>query len=153
MKENEDKAKISALKVAVISGVIGAIVGSCLTFLLPHVWTLFTLKPPTMNVTPEELETWYKKIDHPVQAQILAKDQYYGKWVHWQGTIGNITASNSDFAMLKVDKFYALCDSKDARTLNIGMRVAVLGRIYLIDDEKVVLDKCKVEIIQRQPPL
>jgi hypothetical protein len=150
MKKSGKENQSSTLQVAVVSALLGAIVGSFLTFLLPHLWSYFTSPPSTLNTTPEELTAWYKKIDHDVQAQALAKDQYYGKWVRWPGTIMNIEAFPAFKATLRFEKFSAFCDPDDVRTLSVGVRVTILGKIRDISDISVLLDDCKVEKIHQE---
>ena len=113
-------------------------------------WNYFASPPATLNTTPEELKAWHKKINQDVQAQSLAKDQYYGKWVRWAGTIENINAFPAFKATIRCEKFSAFCNPDDVRTLTVGVRVTILGRIAYISDDVVLLEDCKVEKIHQE---
>jgi hypothetical protein len=156
MKKSGKENQNNTLRVSVVAAVLGAIAGSLITFLLPHVWNYFTspqtppAPPATLNTTPDELLAWHKKINQDVQAQSLAKDQYYGKWVRWTGTIEDIHAFPAFKATLACEKFSAFCNPDDVQTLTVGARVTILGRIVHISDNVVLLDDCKVQKIHQE---
>ena len=147
---NKAEKHTSTFRVAIVSALIGSIVGAILTFFLPHLWNYFISPPATLNTTPQELISWYKKIDHDVQAQALAKDQYYGKWVRWTGTITDISAFPANKATLRFDTFSAFCDTNIVRNLSVGVRVTILGKVRNISAGHVLLDDCKVDKIHRK---
>jgi hypothetical protein len=138
------------LRIAVVSSLLGAIVGSLLTFGLPIAWNYFTapLAPPTvLSVTPEQLTSWHKGINQPVQANALAEQMYYGKWVSWEGEVRGIDDFPAGQGTLYFENFAASGSREQVKTIKIGDQVRVLGKLRNISNDLVLLNDCRLELI------
>lgn len=138
------------LRIAVVSALLGAIVGSVLTFALPLVWNYFTAPPappPVLSVTPEQLTSWHKGINQPVQANALAEQMYYGKWVRWEGEVREIDDFPFGQGTLSFENFQAFCSREQVKTIKIGDKVRVLGKLGRISNDLVLLIDCRFERI------
>jgi hypothetical protein len=144
------------LRSTVIPPLLGAIVGSVLTFALPLVWNYLTAPPapPTLpapptvlSVTPNQLMSWYKGINHPVQANTLAREMYYGKWVRWEGEVSYIDDYPSGQGTLGFGNFAISCSREQVSRIKIGDKLRVLGTLHTITKDVVWLDDCELEWI------
>lgn len=140
------------LRIAVVSALLGAIVGSVLTFGLPLVWNYFTAPPapPTvLSVTPEQLTSWHKGINQPVQANALAEQMYYGKWVRWEGEVRGIDDFPAGQGTLYFENFAASGSREQVEPIKIGDKVRVLGKLRDITNDHVLLNDCRLEQIDK----
>lgn len=134
------------LRIAVVAALLGAIVGSLLTFGLPLAWTYFTAAPSTeLSVTPEQLKSWHKGINQAVQANVLAEQMYYGKWIRWEGEVLGIDDFPPPKASLAFENFAAFCNREQVKAIKIGDKVSVLGKLHYITNDIVLLDDCRLE--------
>lgn len=133
-------------------GILGGIIIGLLVYWLtigpPHFIKSTESEKELLNVSPNELIEWHRKINHEVQAKIIAKQQYYGKSVKWEGTIKNIETWHSSKALIRFQNFSAECDSDVALILNKDMEVFVFGKIRDVHDHGVLLVDCKIERIR-----
>ena len=150
--------------------IIGAIVGSILTFTLPKLYNyLFTdsvakeSADPTIKIadndkvnttakefvtqTPIELTAWYSKIANDVQANMLAEKLYYGKFIKFSGTIDRMEHYPGDKIKIRTGNVSAFFDiNSPVATLTTNDKINFAGRIVSITGNTVQVHDC--ELIQ-----
>ena len=126
--------------IAITSVMVGAVMGSVVTFFLPIIWESWTSKPNPeefLRVSPTQISEWYLKQDTEMEAQILARSIYYGRWVQWKGTIEDVSepaaaVSFSDSVYVLFREWIAVCPRDQVSGLKKGMDIIVTGKIHLI---------------------
>lgn len=82
-----------------------------------------------------------------MQANALAEQMYYGKWVRWEGEVRGIDDFPFGQGTLKFENFGAFCSREQVKTIKIGDKVRVLGKLGNITNEHVLLKDCRFELI------
>ncbi|MFN8400088.1 MAG: hypothetical protein U0X74_08735 [Anaerolineales bacterium] len=168
-RQNKTRKKISSeMKISLISAVIGAILGSFLTTTFPWIFEYIFSSPQTIDASPQDISDWYRGIDNRYQADQLAKNLYYGKYVKWTGTVSDIYSYSPTTISLSLkintDSYSGISVSAEFDTLFnnnkerissliTGKRVTVLCRITDISfGNWISLDNCRlIEVLPALP--
>jgi len=128
------------------SAVMGAVIGSILTFALPRLWDYFTRPSPKLPVTAQDLTSWFAQAENKLEASEKANKLYYGKYVTWPGTVEYVGPKKSSFMPVHLQSFVAWFDMDDEVLISFtkGKQVTITGRIYFISESIVSLDQCEL---------
>ena len=126
-------AKDSKYKIAVVSALVGAAVGSVMTFFMPLLYQRVVDGPKPIDQSPRQILDWFNSFDNRAAALMTAQDLYIGKYVNETGVVSRIgRSSNSPQAIVFVGSVVCFLDYSDAAGLSEGETVTVVGRIAAI---------------------
>lgn len=156
-KLDDDREKhISPVKVAITAALVGAIVGSILTFSLPRLYEYWLRPPEVVNISPEEIIEWYKSIQKldPLHAEAFFNTVYRGQYVRWTGVVQDIQVTHrwplvgAVITWPYVTAKFIGFSLRDLAAVKVGKKVEVTCRIgdpLFLFMSKVTLDHCRLE--------
>lgn len=152
MKKQSHELRKDPLRVAVYAAVIGAVVGSILTYTVPHVLDALgrEFAEEETAVALPDLLSWYGDFANHIHADREFERRYKGKAVTWSGTVNSVHRDPWGGGLLacrdSLKHIFICMFNSDEELLAAGRndRVHVRGRIGNITRSFVSLEDCTV---------
>lgn len=151
------------VKVAIVSGVLGACVAALLLISLTArlgprlagVLEALGPQPETITESPTAIMQWYHQFDEAAERQAAAAARYYNHYVEWELTIDEMKAVGQSVQIVSEDPgappdvppytvWSFFTDQADVAQLREDRQVTVRGKIVFLNAGNIFLGDCSL---------